>query len=533
MKKILIMGGGTAGWLAAAYLAARFADNSALALQITLVDSDDIPPIGVGEATTPSIRATLADIGFNEFDIMQMTDATFKHGILFNSWSDANSNDEYFHPFERPLRAGTDGLEQYWLNGTDPYQRKFEDAVGIQHRVARHNLAPKTLQDKQYDAPMPYAYHLDAGKLAIALKKAAITRGVEHIKGKVTHVSCNANGEIDHLTLASNQTLTADLFIDCSGFKGMLINKLKPNDFNDYSDVLFCDRAVTVQVPHQGSKATAPYTRSTATKTGWIWDIGLNSRRGVGCVYSSRYIDEQGALKQLADYLGVEKIDTARGLEFKVGFRENQWQKNCIALGLSSGFIEPLESTGIHLIEQSIWALVSLLPRYFNQAQCQSDYNQFMAEHYQHAIHFVKFHYMLSQRADSQFWLDNRHTDSWTDWLKDKYSLWQAGAPDVYDMTNLHTIFDHASYQYVYFGMHQKPVDQAVSLRRAAFAKSIFENTHKAYEKAKQVLPDHNAILAHIHNANPQTYSFESQRQMNAKVNASIRVTPNNYKASL
>ena len=612
MQHIVIVGGGTSGWLTAAYLASKLGSYSNTPLQFTLIESSDIPIIGVGEATTPSIRATLADIGFDEFDFMQLCDATFKHGILFRGWNspeldnsperenspeldnspelgnsperlNAKVNDleqanSYFHPFERPLRAGTDGLENYWLRQLDPLNRPFHDAVSIQHQVAMAGLAPKTQNDKPYDAPLPYAYHLDAGKLASALKQAAKQRGVQHKIATIADITLK-HQQIDSLTTTTGEKITADLFIDCTGFSGKLISQLPKQQFKDYNHILFCNAAVTVQLPYTSSTNTAqqqtiqPYTSATAEKNGWTWDIALTTRRGIGHVYSRHHQSPEQAEQVLQDYLAREypaaleqhgKQLNTRHLNFNVGYRPKQWQGNCVSVGLSAGFLEPLESTGIHLVEQAIWALSSLIPRYLaqqsgannpssssaetnsiqkNATRIQASFNQLMNDHYEHAIHFVKYHYILSQRKDSQFWLDNVNEASWTPWLKEQVANWQFGYPDIYDMRNLHTIFDHGSYQYVFFGMNGKPNLGDIGGKRQQFAQRIFHRVEQGVSNAKQRLPSHLSLLHHIHkrvntsNINgshsSENTNLEKNAMQNAQVNSSIRGVPNNYKAGL
>lgn len=599
MKHIVIVGGGTAGWLTAAYLAAKLGkicaadEASSTAISFTLLESSDIATIGVGEATTPSIRATLADIGFNEFDIMRLCDATFKHGILFKNWAYSaaqHPDDSYFHPFERPLRAGTDGMEQYWLRGVDPQHRSFADAVSIQHQVARAGLSPKSLKDQPFDAALPYAYHLDAGKLATALKTAALQRGVQHRIGTVAKVNITniPTPRIGSVTLSSGDEIQGDMFIDCSGFSRVLIDPInqalnKSNsqkqqrpgntenksstrqNFVDMSDVLFCDAAVTAQVPLSENETPKPYTLSTACQHGWIWDIGLTSRRGTGYVYSSAHCSAEQAEETLQNYLAgqcslsnnqrsnnqhsnIQNTSAStiqpRHLSFKVGYLPQQWLSNCVAVGLSSGFLEPLESTGIHLIEQAVWALTSLLPRYFaqthhagnkhvGQGAAQSVFNEMMTQHYQHAIHFIKFHYLLTQRTDSEFWQQNTNPASWTPWLREKMASWQHGYPDIYDLQNLHSIFDHASYQYVFFGMHAQPQLSDIGGRRAQFAQQVFGRINDGLNNAAKRLLPHHAILQQIHHMNSNISTPQTNTEQHIKVHSSIRNVPSNYRARI
>ena len=532
MKHIVVVGGGTAGWLTADYLAAKLGDHSGDGLKISLVEAKDIPTIGVGEATTPSLRATMADIGVDEYDFMRVCNATFKHGILFANWThtpEEDADDAYFHPFERPLRAGTDGLESYWLRGLDADKRDFDDAVSIQYALARDHLAPKSPNDRPYDSPIPYAYHLDAGLLADSLKAIGMQRGVNHIVGRIIGLDVNETGEVSALQLESGDSVSGDLYIDCSGFASILIGKHYDREFADRSDVLFCDSAVACQVPNKPEQRIAPYTRSTAMPNGWIWDIGLSNRRGTGHVYSSRHTDGETAEAELRAYIGSDANGLpARHLKFRVGYRPEQWYRNCVAVGLSGGFIEPLESTGIHLIEQSAWALAAMIPRYFSGIEPQSSYNSIMSSHYEMAINFVKYHYLLSKRTDTDFWRENVDPKSWTPWLREKVEQWEKCYPDVYDLERLHSIFDHASYQYVYFGMEGRPKLSDVGGLRDRYAQSVFEKVSAGLANARQRLPSHEDFLREIHRHDGDGAQIQPVEAL-SKVNASIRNIPNNY----
>lgn len=534
MHSIVIVGGGTSGWLTAAYLSSKLDSQLRSDLEFTLIEASDIPTIGVGEATTPSLRSTLADIGIDEFKFMRACNATFKHGIVFDNWTkspEEDPNDVYFHPFERPLRAGSEGLESYWLRGLDPHKRRFDDAVSIQYALARLNLAPKGSKDKPYSSPIPYAYHLDAGLLADALKQLSKDRGIKHVVDKVVGVNTNDKGDISGLNLASGKLVEGDLFIDCSGFAGLLIGKHYEQAFTDYSDILFCDSAVTCQIPHKPNQTIQSFTRSSARENGWIWDIGLSNRKGIGYVYSSKYSSDDEAERVLGDYVGSAiKSQTIRKLKFPVGYRKQQWVNNCVAVGLSSGFIEPLESTGIHLVEQSAWALASMLPRFFSGSSPQAQYNGIMNSHYEMTINFVKYHYILSQRTDSQFWIDNVDPASWTDWLKEKVNVWKTSFPDTYDLDKLHTIFDHASYQYVYFGMNGRPELNSVRGKKDKFAHRVFEQIHAGLDNASNILPSHNDLLRFIHREDGELLRAEDVENFSV-VNASLLNIPNNYSA--
>ena len=365
---IVIVGGGTAGWLTAGLLSTQLPQTANRPVQLTVIEASDIPTIGVGEATIPSLRRTLAACNITEADFLRACDTTFKHGIEFVQWRRTEKDDPgeaYFHPFGDPLQVNGQNPARQWSRLDVGTRGAFGDLFSVQPEMARTGRAPKHVRDAPYDGALAYAYHLDAGKLAEFLKERFRSQGVRHIVDKVSNVTLGANGNIDRLDLESGDQIKGDIFIDCTGFAARLINSDKANTFEDKSHILFVDQAVTTRIPHTGVADINGYTRSTAQSAGWIWDIALRTRRGVGHVYSSKYTDTETACAQLAAYLGREAGDLdIRKLAMRIGYHQQQWRGNCIAIGLSSGFLEPLESTGIYLIEMANWALLDLLPRY-------------------------------------------------------------------------------------------------------------------------------------------------------------------------
>ena len=503
MPTIAIVGGGTAGWLAATYLNARLGTPESN-LCVKLIEPADIPSIGVGEATVPSIRATLSALGVSEYEFMRSCSATFKHGIKFAQWvksPEEEPGEFYFHPFEKPLAAGLDNIGGHWLRGRDPAGRAFADAVSIQQSVSSEYFAPKKFDDPSFIGPLPYAYHLDAGQLIDFLKEIGARQGVEAIDGRVVDIESEASGRIQSVILDAGEKVSADLFIDCSGFRALLIEGHFKTDFEDLTRTLFCDRAVASQIPESKAEySVRPYTLATAQGSGWTWDISLTNRRGTGYVYSSKYQDLNAAEQTLRDYIGPKSKDLSfRHLEMRVGTRKVQWKDNCVALGLSAGFVEPLESTGIHFVEVAMAMLVQMIPRFLRGGVPQGRFNEIMFNHYKSAIDFIKLHYYLSDRRDTQFWRDNTSEDSLEDDLREKLASWTKGYPDVYDLRFLHSIFDHSSYQYVFFGMRKRPnLDLLIGDRDAQSAVRRFENVTSAVAKAKSILSGHNQILNQI-----------------------------------
>ena len=472
--KITIVGGGTAGWLSAGFLYSQLPQTTNRNVEITLVEASDIPTVGVGEATIPSLRQTLAACGIQEVEFLKACDATFKHGIQFVQWRKAperEPGEAYFHPFGDPIEVAGLNPARQWSR-LDPGTRgSFADLFSVQAELARSGRAPKHLNDRPYDGALAYAYHLDAGKLAQFLKERFRAMGVRHVIGMVEGVALNESGDITSLTLQSGETLTSDVYIDCTGFAARLINSDKANTFEDKSSILFVDKAVTTRIPHEGVPAINGYTNCTAQHSGWIWDIALRERRGIGHVFSSHHCEEADARQQLANYIGQpEEALEIRSLAMRIGYHRQQWRGNCVAIGLSSGFLEPLESTGIYLIEMANWALADLIPRFLSGAKPQDHYNQIMSNHYENITDFLKLHYCLTDRRDSAFWRDNCDVQSIPQTLQDKLAAWEDNIPSIYDFDRTTQCFSQTNYQFVLFGMgwpgHKEPAPQTDRTRR-------------------------------------------------------------------
>lgn len=462
---IAIVGGGTAGWLTANFLARQLPLSAGLSVEITLIEASDIPTVGVGEATIPSLRETLAACGIDEFEFLRSCDATFKHGIEFIQWREDPTKakgESYFHPFGAPLKVGPLNPVRQWSSMQPKSRGAFADVFSVQPEMAHIGQAPKHTKDALYDGALAYAYHLDAGKLAEMLKQRSRGKTVRQIIAKVERVETSLNDKIERLHLDNGAEIAADLFIDCTGFAARLINFNKTNLFKSKSSELFVDRAVTTRIAHNGISDINGYTRCTAQTSGWIWDIALRERRGIGHVYSSRHMDDDDARQTLADYVGISasEIET-RKLDMRIGYHAQQWRGNCVAIGLSSGFLEPLESTGIYLIEMANWALIELLPRYLSGANPQSHYDRVMKNHYENIADFLKLHYCISSRRDSPFWVDNSNPETISKTLQANLENWQESPPSIYDFNRTTQCFSATNYQFVLYGMgwrgHKEP----------------------------------------------------------------------------
>ena len=498
VKDILVVGGGTAGWLTAAFLAKLLAG-----VRISLVESQDIGILGVGEGTFPSIRGTLSTIGIDEARFLRGANATFKQGVKFVHWvrpPGAPGVDHYFHPFNVPS-GRVEGLEllPYWLLGAGGSDVAFADAVTMQKRTADAFRAPKRRHDPDYRGPMNYAYHFDAVRFAALLRDVGKELGVVHHIATVEHVELDDEGAIAAVVTKEQGRLTADLYIDCTGFRAALIGDALKVPFTDMGDTLFVDRALAFQVPYERpDHPIASYTISTAQEAGWTWDIGLQQRRGVGYVYSSRYTDDARAEDVLRRYAGAQSEGlTPRLLKFRVGYRRTQWMKNCVAVGLSAGFLEPLESSGIGLIESAAYLIGYLFPRDGNFAPLAQHFNAFMAARYERIIDFLKMHYCLTQRRDAPFWIDNTASDSIPSALKNRLAMWRERPPHRLDFLTDLEMYLPASWQFVLYGMEFKTDLGAAkqTYTRAEDARREFRMIRQMSERALSDLPLHRDLV--------------------------------------
>jgi flavin-dependent dehydrogenase len=503
-KRLVIVGGGTAGWITACYLARMLSADQPGGVQITLVESEDIGIIGVGEGTFPSIRKVLNLIGLDESVLIRDAGATFKQGIRFVNWRHApqtDPTDEYFHPFQNQSQESGLDLLPYWLLGVAG-EARWADINSVQRRAVDACLAPKLISHENYAAPLGYAYHFDAVAFARVLRGRAIEQGVRHVVDTVDEVRLGEDGAIDCLVGRASGEVRADLYIDCTGFRAQLIGQALGSPFKSYRDQLFVNRAVALQVPYdRPDQPIASCTISTAQEAGWTWDIGLSTRRGVGYVYSTDHTSDDRAEQVLRDHIGpaAEELN-ARILKFEAGFRPAQWVKNCVAIGLSAGFIEPLEATGIGFAEIAALMVNSLFSWSGDHATAARQFNRHMAMRYEHVIDFIKLHYCISERTDSAFWRDNCDPGSISDGLKDKLDIWKGRAPNFTDIDLGHDIFTEQNWQYVLYGMGWKT---DLSARRGALryfdeAKAQFAEIRRQGENALSLLPRHRDLVEQV-----------------------------------
>ena len=658
-KRVLIVGGGTAGWLTAGYLAKRLGADLADGVAISLVESKDIGVLGVGEGTFPTIRRTLATIGVDEAELVRRCGATFKQGARFVHWQRAPGTpgrDHYMHPFQVAETPGGLELLPYWLSGAAG-DAEWDEASTPQKAAADAARAPKLPTHPDYVGPLNYAFHFDAVALAGLLRERAVANGVAHLVDTVTHVALDHSGAIERVETERHGALTADLYVDCTGFRAELIGKAMGVPFRSCRDVLFCDRALAAQLPYDAADAPiASQTISTAQEAGWIWDIGLDRRRGIGHVYSSDHSDDEAAERALRRYLGprgaqaevrrfrfdavalagllreravangvihlvdtvthvalndtgaIERVETERhgaltadlyvdctgfraeligkamgvpfrscrdvlfcdralaaqlpydsadapiasqtistaqeagwiwdiGLDrrrgighvyssdhsddeaaeralrrylgprgaqaevrrfcFDAGFREVNWRRNCVAVGLSSGFFEPLEATGIAFAEVSAAMIANLFPWSGDLETSARQFNANLLRRYERALDFIKLHYCLSERRDTDFWRDNVADSSNTASLLELLDRWRHRWPNELDIDPQVDIFTEASWQYVLYGMGWRTdlSARAGALRYRDDARRAFGEVRRQVGVALANLPPHRALV--------------------------------------
>ncbi|MEP9402018.1 tryptophan halogenase family protein [Sphingomonas sp. VNH70] len=400
IRSILIVGGGTAGWMTAAALAHAIGRGC----RITLVESDAIGTVGVGEATIPPIRLFNQTLGIDEAEFLRETKGTYKLGIEFVDW--ARTGTRYFHPF------GTFGkpfdlvaVHQHWLAARGAGSRVPLDALSMAWGAARHGrFAPPVGDSRNVASTFDYAYHFDAGLYAAFLRRYAEARGVVRVEGAVADVALHGeSGHVAAVTLADGRMLAADLFVDCSGFRALLLEGALGTGYEDWTHWLPCDRAVAVPSATGGDGMT-PYTRSTARAAGWQWRIPLQHRTGNGYVYCSRHLSDDEAAGTLMANLDGEALGAPRFLRFTTGRRRLFWNRNVVGIGLASGFMEPLESTSIHLTQAGIAKLLAFFPtRAFDPAEV-AEYNRVAITECERIRDFLILHYKLTVRDDAPLW---------------------------------------------------------------------------------------------------------------------------------
>lgn len=488
IRNVVIVGGGTAGWMTAAGLANAIRTGCT----ITLIESDEIGTVGVGEATIPPIRTFNEALGIDEHEFVRATKGSFKLGIQFVNWGTQGKT--YFHPF------GTYGrnfdmvsLHQYWVAANARGQAPELDELCMAWAAAKRGKFARPLADPRHvGSTFDYAYHFDAGLYARFLRNYSEARGARRIEGKIADVGLDGEtGFVSHVTLEDGRRFDGDLFIDCSGFRGLLIEGALKTGYQDWTHWLPCDRALAV--PSANAADFTPYTRSTAHAAGWQWRIPLQHRTGNGHVYCSSFISDDEAAATLMANLDTEALGTPRPLSFRTGRRNRFWNRNVVAIGLSGGFMEPLESTSIHLIQAGISKLLALFPDRDFDPMVTEEYNRIAINEYERIRDFIILHYKLTTRTDSELWrycaaMDVPDTVTWKiDHFRRHGRLVQRDAD----------LFGPASWLAVHVGQGNLPegTDPLLPLRGADHV-DYLRKLEGALANAAQAMPSHADYIA-------------------------------------
>ncbi len=418
--RVVVLGGGSAGWITACLLHQKWGERGG---SVTVVEDPAIGIIGVGEGSTPQLKAFFDHLGIAEADWMRACDATYKLGIRFTGWSNRAGFDSYFHHFPAALDVHS---EPAFIHNCALARRGFEvpvlpDGYFLGSYLARQGKAPHPAEN--FPFPPSYGYHFDAYKLGAYLRDWAVPRGVRHVPRNVSQVELSEEGEVAALLCDDGERLEGDIFVDCSGFRAMIAQGALDAKFLPFADNLFNDRAVVMPTPAE--EPFRPQTESIAMQAGWRWKIPLTTRVGNGYVYSSRYISDDAAETELRSAIGMLDSDTtARTLPMKVGRLENSWTKNCLSAGLSQGFIEPLEATALHIVITTALEFADAYEQGGYTAEHRERFNAKTAARYEAIRDYIVAHYRLNQRDDSEYWRDNASNSALSDDLKAMMTGW-------------------------------------------------------------------------------------------------------------
>jgi len=514
-QRIVIVGGGTAGWMTASYL-----KKALPTLDVALVESENIGTVGVGEATFSTVRLFFDFLGLEESEWMPPCNASYKMAIKFVNWR--GDGGHFFHPFQRyPIAEGFNLGEWWWKLKRD--EEPFDYACFTTPTLCDAQRSPRFLDGRVYDDAVqdyfvgdpgrrnkiladhkvqyPYAYHFNAGLLAKFLQGYGTKRGVVRIVDEVTGVQRREDGGIDHIVLKDQGKLEGDLYVDCTGFRGLLINQALDEPFESFADSLLCDRAIAMQIPRDvAARGIDPFTQATALSAGWVWNIPLYGRIGTGYVYSSAFSSGEEAEQEFRRHLGPESEGVkASHIKMRIGRCRNSWVKNCVAIGLASGFVEPLESTGIFFIQNGIEELVNHFPGAGVDEPTIRSYNRVVADCIDGVRDFLILHYRATDRADTPFW---RATDDTkiTEELAERLELWKRRLPNPRNINPKYHGFEAYSYSVMLLGLNYRPQVDLPALAQIdpANALGAFRRMRAKSERLAAELPSQYEYLTHV-----------------------------------
>lgn len=500
VEHVTIVGGGTAGWLTACIIHTflnRRTDQRPV--KVTLIESPNTPTIGVGEATVPGMVRLLRQLEIDETRFFRECNSSFKLGVKFGDWnrSETGTPHSFVHPFQSaPYIDGFPVAYYYHAFASGD----FVDAT-LPQMTAMNNLrAPRALDAKDYESAMSYAYHLDAGKFAGFLRDVCIERGVSHILDDLVDVEVAENGRIGALHFERTGRRAVELVIDCTGFRGVIMRQALAEPRIPWTNHLLNDRALAVQIDHDDRTHLEPFTRSTALGAGWVWNVPLYNRIGTGYVYSSAFRTEEQATEEFLAHLGPRaKGKTPRGINMEVGRSERSWVGNCVAIGLSGGFIEPLESTAIYLIEMAARWVVDLFPDAGISEPLARRFNQRMERLYCEVRDFVMLHYVLSNRP-GDYWEAARNEVDVSDWLQNNLDIWKYTLPYALDVAG-NSLFNEWNFIFVLMGKRfyagrELSMDSLLQQDRWREYSAMMD---KKKQSVLSNLPTHHQLLAKVH----------------------------------
>ena len=516
--RVVILGGGSAGWMTAAYLSKALKQG----VKITVIESNQIGTIGVGEATFSTIQLFFAFLGLKEADWMPQCNASYKVGIKFIDWNAERRH--FYHPFQRFDIVQGRSIAEWWLKlkrRSVPFDYacftipKFCDAGKAPRYMDGHVFDSRVdahLNSDDPDRPVllddlqiqyPYAYHFDASLLAQYLTGYACRRGVTRVQDDVLEVLKTESGDIAALQTKEHGRVEGDLFVDCSGFRGLLINKALDEPFLSFSESLLCDRAVVLRVPSDPrTEGINPYTSATALSSGWVWNIPLFHRIGTGYVYSSSFLTAEQAEREFRAHLGKRAEGcTASHIKMRIGRCRNSWVRNCVAIGLASGFVEPLESTGIFFIQNGIEQLANHFPRKACDVESVKSFNNAIADCVDGVREFLTLHYVASSRNDTAFWKATKTDIMVPGPLAERLALWKTRLPTNRTINSKYHGFEAYSYCVMLLGLGWTPKESLAVLDHMedTQATQAFEAIRSRADYLTSTLPGQYDYLASLY----------------------------------
>jgi tryptophan halogenase len=514
VREVVIVGGGSAGWMTAAYLRRALPSLD----RVTVVESPRIGTVGVGEASFSTIKIFFDSLGLEERDWMPACNATYKLGVKFFNWTARPG--QFVHPFQRyPVVDGFD-LANWWLKLGRELSGPFDAACFVVPALCEARRSPRYLDGRVFDDTVggyytgvggdltlaehevqyPYGYHLDADLLGKFLRGYATGRGVQHIVDEVVNVGVGQDGRITHVQTREHGSISGDLFVDCSGFRGLLINQALGEPFVSYSDSLPCDSAVALRVPFSGdSDDINPFTGASALSSGWVWDIPLYTRIGTGYVYSASFLSAEEAESELRRHLGPRaERSEAWHIRMRLGRNRNAWVKNCASIGLASGFVEPLESSGLFFIQHAVEELVGVLKAGPPDQPSIERYNHKMAGCIDGVREFLTIHYTVTDREDSPFWKACKDLVVPAE-MEERLARWQRRLPGPSTIKAEFHGFEPYSYSVLLLGMNHRPeappeLDDLDPER----ARLMFRSVRERAEHLVSTLPSHVEYLRQV-----------------------------------